>query len=128
LLAEKRKSATLETTGGQPYEATQVETLKTQILTALKDATNIRGIKQQDFVVVTVFGPPAAPARAGGAADPRGSILTLRVKKADIDDFAKSAIDLAKFKERATVTAYAGNGYGLSSVNTWVRTSGLQGR
>src|SRR5438477_10305276 len=62
LLAEKRKSLVMDVVMGQPYDAAQVETLKNQILSALKDATNIRSIKPGDLVAVTVFGPPAAVA------------------------------------------------------------------
>ncbi len=126
LLAEKRKGLPADFNPGQPYDAARVETLKDQILSALKDASKVGSLKPEDFVAVTVFGPPAALSERNSLPDVRGTVLTIRVKKADIDAFASDKLDAGKFKEKAVVTAYLGNGYGVSSVNSWAKSGSLQ--
>ena len=39
-----------------PYDRDQVETLKKDLIAALKDASNIRGLKSEDFITVVVSG------------------------------------------------------------------------
>lgn len=126
LLAEKRKGFAADFNPGQPYDGERVETLKNQILSALKDASNVHAIKPDDFVAVTVFGPPAALSDRNGVPDMHGTVLTIRVKKSDIDAFAADKLDAGKFKEKAVITAYLGNGYGVSSVNSWAKSGSLQ--
>jgi len=54
-------------------------------------------------------------------ASSHGTVLTLRLKKSDIDAAGKDGGDaLAK---KAIVNTYAGNGHGLSSVNSWIKSS-----
>ncbi len=53
----------------------------------------------------------------------KGTVLTLRVKKSDVDAAAKGTLDPEAFAKTATVNTYAGNGYGLTSVNSWLRSS-----
>jgi hypothetical protein len=125
LLAEKRRELTSELVAGQPYDAAQVETLKNQIFTALKDATNIRSIKATDLIAVTAFGPPSTSGGKVGVSESRGTVLTIRVKKSDIDSYASNKLDLDKFKEKAAVAAYSGTGYGLTSINSWAKSGGL---
>jgi hypothetical protein len=145
--------------GGVPYEAERVEALKKQLVAALKNASNMKGVKPEEYLTVTVFGSPAAvnteatrerrssSNRNGAQTGTRlaavvegnkviqiesgrshGTVLTLRLKKADIDAAGKDADALAK---KAIVNTYAGNGHGLSSVNSWIKSSsssGLQAR
>lgn len=151
--------------GGVPYEAERVEGLKKQLVAALKNASNMMGVKPEEYVTVTVFGSPAAvsgeatrerrsssngsssssssssSSRGVGQSSARlatvvernkvvqldsarasshGTVLTLRLKKADIDAAGKDAEALAK---KAIVNTYAGNGHGLSSVNSWIKSS-----
>jgi hypothetical protein len=149
--------------GGVPYEAERVEGLKKQLVAALKNASNMKEVKPEEYVTVTVFGSPAAvngeatperrssssgsssststsrgvgqaPARVAvvvernkvtqlesARASSHGTILTLRLKKSDIDAAGKDGEDaLAK---KAIVNTYAGNGHGLSSVNSWIKSS-----
>ncbi len=142
-----------ETRGTPPveYDAAQVEALKKELLRTLKNASNIRNLKPNDFVAVTVFGPLAGEAaRVGlselsrssvavgyggyggsGYGDVRrhllvdhggtqpGTVLTLRVRKSDVDDFANGKLDFDAFQKKATSTTYVGNGYGLASLNPW---------
>jgi hypothetical protein len=48
---------------------------------------------------------------AGGdnGAPARGTIMTIRVKKSDVDAFAKGRLNLDEFRKKASITAYAGN-------------------
>jgi hypothetical protein len=146
-----------------PYDAGRVEALKKQLITALKNASNMKGVKPDESVSVTVFGSPAAVAGGdafgagvgrGGGTRPgnslpgggkggdvvyerqgasanlelarttlQGTVLTLRAKKSDIDAASKGSLDEEAFTKKVTVSTYAGNGYGLKSVNSWVRSS-----
>jgi hypothetical protein len=145
---------------GVPYEGERVEELKKQLVAALRNASNMKGVKPDEYVTVTVFGSPAAVAgesnrptrsssggrgRAQSGADPsanrlaavadrdkenartslQGTVLTLRIKKSDIDAAGKDTDALAK---KATVSTYAGNGHGLSSVNSWIRSTSSSAR
>ncbi len=111
----------------EPYDAEKVERLKTSILEALKNATNIRGVKSDESVTVCVFGTggpgkaKAAPHRShNGDSDvmvwfdsdnsdsQRGTVLTIRVKKSDLDAFAKGSLKLEDLRHKAKVTTYAG--------------------
>ena len=66
---------------------------------------------------MTVEGPLIVPVnRALG----QGTVLTIRVKKGDVDAFAKDEVDLKTFEGRATINAYAGTAYDVTSVNTWL--------
>lgn len=134
---------------GVPYDAARVEDLKKQLIAALKNATNMKGVKPDEFVTVTVFGSPAASGDTGrewttspggrGASvgatrlqtvvssdkdsarsSSQGTVLTLRIKKSDIDAAKEDTAALAK---KTLVHTYAGNGHGLSSVNSWIRSS-----
>jgi hypothetical protein len=163
---------------GVPYEAARVEALKKHLVSALKNASNMKGVKPDEFVNVSVFGSPDTivaeagpskrstrsvtatsrlpspkPVRSDSADDasdsnakPRpyrttlevarttlqGTVLTLRAKKSDIDAAAKGSLDDAAFTRKITMNSYAGNGHGLTSVNSWLRRSssslGLQSR
>jgi hypothetical protein len=51
-------------------------------------------------------------------AGPQGTVLNLRVRKADVDAFAKDE-NLETFKSKAVFNSYIGNGYGILSINSW---------
>ena len=107
---------------GARYNAEQVEALKTTLLAALKQGTNLRDLKPDEFIAVSVFGPAAeSETRRTGVGD--GSVLSLRVRKSDVDAFAKGGLSLETFRSRATPHAYAGAGHGVTSVNTWLQSS-----
>lgn len=109
------------------YDADQVRDLKNQLILALKNATHIRDLKSEEYVTVMVTGSaPGADSQTvrhivprstgtrklevyavGGPRNLAGnSTMTLRVKKADIDAFAKGAIDLPQFQQKVTVSVY----------------------
>ena len=127
------------------YNEEQVEMLKKELIGTLKNAANIRGLPASEFVNIAVFGQASSTiysvpvpdgdsggnrysvnARAylkvadgGGAA--KGTVLTLRAKKSDIDAFAAGKLDANSFKGKVTVTSYAGSGVGSSSINSWIQ-------
>ena len=51
-----------------------------------------------------------------------GTVLTLRVTKADADAFAKGEMEFDAFQKKASMQAYTGNGDGLSSVSSWMQS------
>jgi len=117
------------------YDAKKVDGLKEALLGALKNARNIRGLRPEDAITVCVFGGPGGDAQRKrvvrvdkgdgdkkaeveteevlvvGREEPaaaRGSLLTIRVKKADADAFAAGQLDLAALEKKAKIALYAG--------------------
>ena len=109
---------------GEEFVQERVDKLKETLFETLKNATNIRGLKSEDYVTICVSGgggsgrvrkikgnPPAAD---GGnfvlAAQPgvpaRRSVLTLRARKSEIDEFAKGKLSLEQFQKHAPLSAY----------------------
>jgi len=126
---------------GQPYDAERVEGLKKDFTEALKNATHIRGLKDNEHVTIVVQGPGSEGgvrrartvipkkgqvredvfdyAFAGPGVGPR-SVMTLRAKKSDIDAFAKGKTDLDDFRKKVSVAVYqtpgGGNGGQVNEV------------
>jgi len=127
----------------QPYDAQKVADLKRDLLDALKNAANIRSLKADESITVCVFGassgrmektkaPPRRPTRARVATDEdsnevavwsvedrhqgqgRGSVMTIRAKKTDVDAFAKGKLDPNDFAKKVSVTTYAADTGGWS--------------
>jgi hypothetical protein len=114
---------------GEEFSAEKVTKLKASLLEALKNASNIRGIRPDESVTVCVLGGAGAGpvrvrkvARAGGGGGTvsggfgtvsrirgpaQGTVMTIRVKKADVDAYAKGSIDREEFQKRARITTYA---------------------
>jgi hypothetical protein len=111
------------------YNADQVDRLKSELIETLKNASNIRDVKPSESITIAVIGGRGAlamqhvkrfsknnngnyrKAEAYAVADAgrksaRESTMTLRVKKSDVDAFAKGDIDLDQFKKRVSVSAY----------------------
>jgi hypothetical protein len=114
---------------GEEFSEEKVNNLKTSVLEALKNAANIRDLKADESITVSVFGgvttvgprPHVSIRRGGGgssavmeeereAPEPpaRGTILTIRVKKSDVDAFAKGKLTLDEFRKRAGMAIYTG--------------------
>src|SRR5439155_17832403 len=137
------------------YDPDQVDELKKELLHALKNASNIRHLKPEEYLSVTVFGSPNTPPLTksksrkkakGGAGDAvakdvermiqnqlnpprsfrRGTVLTMRVKASDITSFADGKIDFDEFQKKVAMNTYLGSGYGVTSLNSWLRGA-LQG-
>ncbi|HEY2952125.1 MAG TPA: hypothetical protein VGK40_06060 [Verrucomicrobiae bacterium] len=116
----------------EEYDAQKVEDLKTDLLEALKNAAHIRQLKGDETVTLVVIGgesarpeaavlrknpTPGAPATgnrfyaAAGADKRKGgsgaeTTLVVRVKKSDVDAFAKGKLDLDEFRKKATILIY----------------------
>jgi hypothetical protein len=56
----------------------------------------------------------------------RGTIMTIRVKKSDIEAFSKGKINLEEFRKKARITAYAGDAGGEESFSL-IGSGGLGG-
>jgi hypothetical protein len=153
---------------GADYDPAQVEELKKELLQALKNGTNIRHLKPEEYVSVTVFGTPNAgpkptkaskrkaknePAAAPSPGAPLkldpdtglpipkdvdriireqispsrtsrpGTVLAMRVKKSDIDSFSSGKLSLEDFQKRVVMNSYLGSGYGITSLNSWIRAA-----
>jgi hypothetical protein len=110
---------------GEEYDERKVNRLKDAVLEALKNATNIRGLKNDDSITVCVFGGGAALPMKVKAEDKPGTpkpkevyipvrpqshstILTVRVRKSDADSFAKDKLNLDEFRKKAKIMPYAG--------------------
>ena len=112
------------------YDSGKVEDLKKDILESLKNATNIRNLKPEESIVVAVTGSggesgpvvrakrinkakatfgggPHVVAMTAGNENPRQqTTLTIRVKKSDVDDYAKGKLSFAEFQKKAAISAY----------------------
>jgi hypothetical protein len=119
--------------GAEEYSEEKVTRLKESLFETLKNATNIRGLKPDDSVTVAVFGGSSSTraknrgakrAMVGKEGDMmlwqeadgprRQTMLTVRVKKADIDAYAKGKLSPEDFQKRARLTAYnSGSGGGV---------------
>ncbi|KAF0174940.1 MAG: Uncharacterized protein FD161_3482 [Limisphaerales bacterium] len=118
----------------EQYDAKKVEELKKSILEALKQASNIRALKPDDYLTVVVqggdgggFGPMGMVAvetrtttststgggppkvetymnREGGSS--RAGTLTVRAKKSDAEDFAKGKLTAEQFAKKALVNLH----------------------
>jgi hypothetical protein len=124
--------------GRQPtedYDDDKVEQLKGALLDSLKNATHIRALKPEDNITVVVqggevtrkgksassrkIGTVRAPVGSRSRSDSRRSetVMTMRVKKADVDNFAKGSLDAEGFRKRVSVQTY------LRSADSSVATS-----
>ena len=128
----------------EEYDAEKVEKLKRTLTNALKHASNIRALKSEDWVILTVTGSgqPAgitttADARTGQVVVhdqtfvhthlpgdigfPMPTLLTICAKKSDIDSFSKGELDFDDFRQRTKIfTSYANLERGGPSVEPWV--------
>jgi hypothetical protein len=113
------------------YDADKVAKLKNALLEAFKSAVNVRNLKPDDLITVCVFGgagqrvveqtaSDAAKLDKGGTttisienAPGRGSILTMRAKKSDVDAYAKGKLTLEEFRKKTVQTIYQGGGSGM---------------
>jgi DNA-binding protein H-NS len=132
---------------GQPYDEERVADLKKALLDALKNAANIRNLKADESVTVCVFGAssrtekPKPTAKRSTRAQvaqgedsnevvvwsgddrhpgpSRGSVMTIRVKKADVDAFAKGKLEPDAFAKKALATTYAADSSGWGGVGVF---------
>jgi hypothetical protein len=114
---------------GVEYNAEQVEDLKKELLQGLKNATHLRDVRPDESVTIAVTGSSegggamrvrrSKKATGGSAIGADGYVTTevthpanrettlvIRVKKSDVDAFAKGDLDLDQFKKVASISAY----------------------
>ena len=120
---------------GMQYDPDRVTELKKNVLDALKNANNIRHLKPEEYITVAITGTdsqPGTPVRRiyknsapgtgsktrvvddvvtvlrSGRRDPLAaeSHLTIRVKKSDVEAFAKGRISFEKFEKTASIVTY----------------------
>jgi hypothetical protein len=112
----------------EEFSADRVAKLKDAILEALKSAANIRELNSDDSVTVCVSGgsggapnsytvsssssagskaPPVAWVTSDGP-HPHGTLMTIKVKKSDVDAFSKGKLDLEQFGKKVHTETYAG--------------------
>ena len=143
----------LESRSRQKYDADEIEELKRELIRTLKHAANIRNIKTDEWIIVTVVGQGqqggeffeyefSEPRTTGGrsrsssssyggfggygsyggsaggggfgfggisssvTASPSATVLTIRAKKADVDDYAKENISFEQFREKIKILMY----------------------
>jgi hypothetical protein len=112
----------------EEYDAHKVEEFTAEILEALKNATNIRNLKSDEFVTVAVLGAESGTVRtvvekddsdedgkpkrktriesASGGKVRGESTMTIRAKKSDVDDFAKGKLNLDAFRKKTKILVY----------------------
>jgi hypothetical protein len=102
------------------YDPEKVENLKATLITVLKHAANIKALKSDELVVLTILGKATRPSRAivgrSGRRNLRttksvraktihyvGTVVNIRAKKADIDAYSKGELDFDRFHERIQI-------------------------
>jgi hypothetical protein len=113
----------------EPYNPKRIEELKESLVDALKNASNIRGLKEEDNVTVVVTGGGSSDfvyiyrkfvAQSNYSTDPTvvtqdeesksspgpKSTLTIKARKGDIDAFAKGKMDADGFKKKVAIAMY----------------------
>jgi hypothetical protein len=115
---------------GEEFDADKVNSLRDALLESLKNGGNIRHLKPEEFITVTVIGPGSGAAIVRRQARTPGSafnsfnwdkdvfktvgrgdtVMTIRVKKADADAFAKNKLNLEEFRGKANIQTYTGGG------------------
>jgi hypothetical protein len=105
----------------EEYDASVVDGLKQDLVSALKNGAYIRKLKPDEFVTVIVSGranlvPAPAGARMGRRPDARSASgsptpahdtkLIVRARRSDIEAFQKDKITADEFKKKASVIVY----------------------
>ncbi len=111
----------------EKYDAEKVEDLKETLIKTLKHAANIRALKPDESVILTVIGKAGQPATSAierlydeghsihiltNALVTKGvfslpTVLTIRAKKADIDAFANGTLIFNQFSQKILLLSYS---------------------
>jgi hypothetical protein len=124
----------------EEYNADKVEELKTSLLSSLKNATNIRALQPDNYVTVVIQGAEAVRAdkpdnrRAGkrstnsrrSDSDRNETVMTMRVKKSDVDAFAKGSLDLDEFRKKTSFQTYLRRGDSSVATSLFLPTLRVQ--
>ena len=108
--------------GAEDYDAQKVENLKNGLISALKNAVNIRKLKSDESVVIVINGRSAAmdtkvvSNRGSGRTssnikivtpsnpDRHGTQMILRAKKSDLEAFQKDKFSLEDLRKKVTIS------------------------
>jgi hypothetical protein len=96
----------------EDYDEDKVERLKADLLESLKNATHIRILKPEDHITISIQGAEVARKTKSpttrGRSDSRRSetVMTMRVKKSDVDKFADGSLDTESFRKAVSVQTY----------------------
>jgi hypothetical protein len=98
----------------EAYSEDKVALLRSRLTAIMKHATNIRSLDPNDSVTIVVRGAPAGDVHPSTNAVPGlpneapcgRTVLTLRARKPDIDQYAKGQLDPAQFEQRLQITNY----------------------
>jgi len=124
--AERRRAGKEEE---EEYDEKKVEEMKETLIKALMHTTNIRNLKSDESVILTVAGSGdssgAGIALGYGAGqvlikdngtvkigpstkgmDFTPTVMTIRVKKSDVDAFSKDKLDFDKFRQKVQIFTY----------------------
>jgi len=114
----------------EKYDARKVRNLKSTLIKALVHTANIRGLKSDELVVLTVIGKAdrsdslvtrvyssgdsrfVTTAPGGTTLSPK--VLTIRAKKSYIDALAQNKISFDQFQEKVQLISYPSLGENLS--------------
>jgi hypothetical protein len=103
------------------YDEQRVNRLRENLLNAFRDAINIRGLKPDDWVTITVFNPAdsaagvglrppiwprSRPALEANGFASSGAVMNLRAKLSAIDELAKGNATLDDFRHHVQVEVY----------------------
>jgi hypothetical protein len=132
------------------YDADKVEKLKTTLIESLKHAANIRILKPDESVILSITGSGVSSDKivgiigypgtdqklvieksggkqitkvyTGGLPDDlqlsSPTVLVIRVKKTDIDNFAKGGLNLDGFRQRVQIISYPLLGENVAGAGT----------
>jgi hypothetical protein len=96
----------------EEYDADQVEALKVSLLEALKNASHIRALRDNDYVTVVIQGGETVRNdKTTAGRNSKGSrhaetVMTMRAKKTDIDAFAGGKLNAQNFRPRVNIQTY----------------------
>jgi hypothetical protein len=98
----------------EPYSRETVDTLRGNLIAAMKHATNIRVLEPAEWVTIVVQGvAPATQMSQGSAAalpavgTPAGrTVLTLRATRADVDLYAGGQLSQQQFEQQLQTVTY----------------------
>ena len=112
----------------EKYDAEKVEDLKRRLIKTLKHGANIRNLKPNEWVILAVTGEGGQPcgvvrsrifvktdkdkgvistqpiSSVMGFSSP--AVLTIRVKKTDVETFSKGKLDFDQFRKRVQILMY----------------------
>ena len=151
LFSGKRRTTSTKSGQAEVYDSEKLEEFKKDLVKVLKHVANIRNLKENEWIIVTVsgggqqgsemfiyemrkqipsglspsdtgggyvgsygFGGGAGGGVAvgggtmgfGGEGVSRGTVMTIRAKKSDVDDFAKGKLNFEEFQEKVKILTY----------------------